>query len=319
MKRLSIIIVTYQSEKDIYDCLQSVWKHCDIPQDEVEVIVVDNSPESDEMFSRLGELYGTDIMLIHNTHNGGYGQGNNVGIQHATAPVVMVMNPDVRLCEPVFKTVLDAFAHDEQLCMYGMRQMLAENVPSAPDGNNAPSKPNPQPSNPQPAVKSPLSFDCSRNMNGYLIPLISKVCNRFGWYCPKSMYLQGSCFFIRKDKFVEAGLFDEDIFMYGEEDDIHWRMKQAFGSRFKFNGRLHYIHLAMNRPMDLSTEMKMVASTVAVHKKRGIPERQTVRNYIRYYRTRLFSAKVKRLLKGGGKTEIDILKAVICHLKSTIE
>ncbi|MBR5686621.1 MAG: glycosyltransferase [Prevotella sp.] len=295
MKRLSLIIVTYQSEKDIYDCLQSVWEHCDIPKDELEIIVVDNSPQSDEMFKRLNDTYGSDITLIRNTHNGGYGQGNNVGIRRATAPVVMVMNPDVRLCEPVFKTALDAFAQDDRLCMYGMRQMLAENV------------------------KSPLSFDCSRTMNGYLIPLASKVCNKFGWYCPKSMYLQGSCFFIRKEKFIEAGLFDEDIFMYGEEDDIHWRMRQLFGPRFKYNGHLRYLHLALNRPMNLDTEMKMVSSTVAVHKKRGIAERQTVKNYIRYYRTRLFSAKVKRLLKGGGKTDIDILKAVICHIKSTIE
>lgn len=303
MKSLSLIIVTYQSEHDIYDCLQSVWKHCDIPTDELEVIVVDNSPESDTMFARLSKLYGTDITLIHNTHNGGYGQGNNVGIRRAKAPVIMIMNPDVRLCEPVFQTALDAFAHDEQLCMYGMRQMLAEHAPH----------------DPQPSIKSPLSFDCSRCMNGYLIPFVSKICNKFGWYRPKSMYLQGSCFFISKEKFAEAGLFDEDIFMYGEEDDIHWRMKMKFGPHFKYNGRLHYLHLALERPMNLETEMKMVASTVAVNKKRGVDEKQTVKNYIRYYRTRLFSARIRNLLKGGDKKNADILKAVICHLKSTIE
>ena len=53
MKRLSIIIVTYKSEHDIYDCLQSVWQFCDIPKEELEVIIVDNSPECEPMFTNL--------------------------------------------------------------------------------------------------------------------------------------------------------------------------------------------------------------------------------------------------------------------------
>ena len=68
MKRLSIVIVTYKSEEDIYDCLQSIWQYNDIPNEDLEVIVVDNSPESEMMFSKLRELYKNDIVLIHNTH-----------------------------------------------------------------------------------------------------------------------------------------------------------------------------------------------------------------------------------------------------------
>ena len=111
MKRLSIVIVTYKSEEDIYDCLQSIWQYNDIPNEDLEVIVVDNSPESEMMFSKLRELYKNDIVLIHNTHNGGYGQGNNVGIKQAKAPTIMIMNPDVRLCQPIFRTALEAFAN----------------------------------------------------------------------------------------------------------------------------------------------------------------------------------------------------------------
>ena len=66
MKRLSVIIVTYRSERDIYDCLRSLWQHCDIPKEQLEVIVVDNSPESDGMFARLRQLYGQELLLIHN-------------------------------------------------------------------------------------------------------------------------------------------------------------------------------------------------------------------------------------------------------------
>lgn len=295
MKRLSLIIVTYHSEHDIYDCLESVWKHCDIPADELEVIVVDNSEQSEPMFTRLRERYAERVTLVHNTHNGGYGQGNNVGIRMAAAPVVLIMNPDVRLCEPLFKSAVEAFEHDPRMCMYGMRQMLAE------------------------GVRSPLSFDCSRRLNGYVIPVLSSLCNKVNLYIPSIMYLQGSCFFIRKEMFEQVGLFDEDIFMYGEEDDIHWRMKRAFGPHFSYQRRQRYLHLTLERPMNLETEKKMVASTVRVNQKRGVPECRTLRNYIRYYRVRLASAKVKNLLRRNSQVQqIAILREMIQYLNTSL-
>ena len=54
MKRLSIIIVTYNSEHDIYDCVSSIMKFSDIPLSEIELIIVDNnSRDTDTMFIKL--------------------------------------------------------------------------------------------------------------------------------------------------------------------------------------------------------------------------------------------------------------------------
>jgi hypothetical protein len=293
MKRLSIVIVTYKSEEDIYDCLQSIWQYNDIPNEDLEVIVVDNSPESEMMFLKLRELYKNDIVLIHNTHNGGYGQGNNVGIKQAKAPTIMIMNPDVRLCQPIFRTALEAFAKDETLCMYGMKQMLSS------------------------TVKSPLSFDCSRLMNGYIIPFIATLCNKFDLYIPSCMYMAGSCFFINKEKFEGIGLFDEDIFMYGEEDDIHFRLKKRFGSHFAYNPALRYIHQTLERPMSFATEQKMVDSIARLHAKKGYTEKATYQNFARYYRVRLVMTYLKKI-RGDAQASkrIFILKEVIQYCSS---
>ena len=87
-KDLSLIILTYNSEKDIYDCLQSVYQHNDIG-DALEIIVVDNnSTHYAEMQRTIQSLY-PDITIIANTSNGGYGQGNNVGITAATSLLVL--------------------------------------------------------------------------------------------------------------------------------------------------------------------------------------------------------------------------------------
>ena len=193
MKRLSVIIVTYNSENDIYDCISSIKQWSDIPLGELELIIVDNnSRNTDTMFEQLRSLYGSDIVLIKNTKNGGYGQGNNMGIRKATAPVVLIMNPDVRLMEPVFKTALDAFEGNKTLSIYGMKQMLTATEQS----NN--------------------SFSCAYTVNGYLQTLMTSFGNRYDKYFPKYMHFSGSCFFVRKEMFEQIGLFDETIFMYGE-------------------------------------------------------------------------------------------------------
>ena len=54
MKVLSIIIVTYNSQKDILNCLSSIFKTANIPSEFMDIIVVDNS--SEQMFLETKEL-----------------------------------------------------------------------------------------------------------------------------------------------------------------------------------------------------------------------------------------------------------------------
>ena len=52
MKKVSIIIVTYNSEKDIYDCINSNMENSDIHLAEIELVVVENnSTDCDTMFN----------------------------------------------------------------------------------------------------------------------------------------------------------------------------------------------------------------------------------------------------------------------------
>lgn len=166
MKRVSVVIVTYRSEKDIYDCLASLFKWADIPREELEVIVVDNnSPEADRMFNGIRRIYGDEIVLVNNTNNGGYGQGNNVGIRRAKAPVIMIMNPDVRLNSHVFNHALSIFAQKQYVGIYGLTQMISENR------------------------KCGTSFNTTHMMNGYLRILLTGISNRFNIFLPSCMYL----------------------------------------------------------------------------------------------------------------------------------
>jgi GT2 family glycosyltransferase len=63
-KLISIIIVTYNSEEHIYNCLKSIFKYNDI-KDALEVIVVDNcSLNSDKMFNNIIHFIFTIILYL---------------------------------------------------------------------------------------------------------------------------------------------------------------------------------------------------------------------------------------------------------------
>ena len=294
MKKLSVIIVTYNSEKDIYDCLNSIYSHCDIPLDELEVIVVDNnSKEADIMFETIRKEHGNNVVLIKNSENGGYGQGNNVGIKHASAPIILIMNPDVRLTSASFQTVLNHFEKDSKLSMYGMKQLLD-------DGS-----------------VSMNTFNCSNLMNGYLGTLLTGLCNRRDIYIPRWMYFSGSCFYIRKSMFEAIGLFDERIFMYGEDIDIHHRMKTKFGAHFFYNKNIKYQHLTMERKPDKKTEDKMLLSNIQVNEKFGYSKKKTIRNKIQTVNILLWREKIKRAIGLSYSAEfIKMLSDYKKHLRT---
>ncbi|MFZ6037406.1 MAG: glycosyltransferase family 2 protein [Bacteroidota bacterium] len=221
-KTISIIIVTYNSDDLILDCLKSIYTNNDIG-DKLEVIVVDNmSKNVESMFSKIFEIYGNKVTLIKNSRNGGYGQGNNVGINASTAPIIMIMNPDVRLISPIFNKVNMHFS-DPTVAMLGMRQMVSHSK----QGN---------------------SFSYYDLTFPFYNLFINKLTNKLQIYNQQKMYIEGAAFFIRKNIFEEIGLFDENLFMYGEEKDVHYRlMKYNKPIEIVYDKSLKYIHLVENR------------------------------------------------------------------------
>ena len=236
------------------------------------------------MFEQLRSLYSNDIVLIKNTHNGGYGQGNNMGIRRATAPVILIMNPDVRMIEPVFKTTLDAFERNNSLCMYGMKQMLSATEVSS------------------------NSFCCAYTVNGYLQTIMTSIGNRFDYYLPRYMHFSGSCFFIKKEMFEQVGLFDETIFMYGEEEDIHYRMRKNGFKQMIYNPKLHYIHLTKEREPNLAYEIKLLDVAITQSKKKGCTEIRIIKNRLRNNTILLLREKLLVFLGKKDKRQMQLLK-----------
>ena len=246
MKKLSIIIVTYNSEPDIYRCLESVFS-CNDTGDDLEVIIVDNNSQNfEQMRCKISSKYGEKVKILCNSINGGYGQGNNIGIRHSTAPIIMIVNPDVRLINVSFKTIIKQYEQDDNLAILGFKQICNE------------------------SGKKGTSFSLLNHYSGtlrFFAGIISQKLDIFYW---RWMYFCGACFCIRKAMFEHAGLFDENIFLYGEENDIHYRIHKTFpNAHDKYHRKFRYIHPTENRPYSEESYQLRIKSNEYVMKKQG--------------------------------------------------
>ena len=152
-------------------------------------------------------------------------------------------------------------------------------------------------------------------MNGYLYTLLTSVCNRHDWYMPGIMHFSGSCFFIRKSMFQEIGLFDETNFMYGEEDDIHYRIKERFGSHMKYMPTLHYIHLSKETVPELKYWKQVVDVAANLNGKKGYPRKKTILNRWRNNRMLLWKQRICRLLGKKPDGTSQVLKDYKAYLE----
>lgn len=255
-KKLSIVIVTYNSNNLIKDCLKCIFDNNDIGS-ALEVIVVDNnSTDYVDMSAYIKRNYASSVILKRNTRNGGYGQGNNIGIQAASAPVILIMNPDVRLFIPIFQQAIQKFS-DIDLGILGIRQYEKKNL-------------------------SRQSFiPLSQSITGLLL---YKLYTLLQSYSSRFFCIHGSCFFIRKEAIEAIGGFDENIFLYNEEMDIHYRLIRQNKYSVKYEKTLSYIHSMHDRKKSLKELQQCFSSYIYVCEKMSLNKHVALDKYINLYR-----------------------------------
>lgn len=212
MVRLSVIIVTYNCFDLLKKCLESVFRHNDIG-DELEVIVVDNG--EDGSCERIRAVPGFERVMALKHENTGYGAGNNAGAALSGGDVLLFLNPDTEIIEPVFRFALDKFDSDPKLGCFGV-QLLDKELKRAPSAG-------------------------FRLHMGFLKVQTFNLLEKIGVFLPESMFTSGADLFVRRSDFYDCGAFDENIFMYCEEADICNRLN-GIGKNAAFFPEKHIIH-----------------------------------------------------------------------------
>ena len=231
MPIVSIIIVTYNSQKHISQCIHSILK-----QDlDLELIIVDNN-SSDNTRAILktitNEIEDMEkppiIKLIYNSQNVGYGKAVNIGAAHANSPYILVLNPDVIIPEGELKKLLNFVEnYDAKKFIIAPLSYTEKWSPRWSSFGSFPTY-----------LKIFVDFTVMKlYIPEFLRKIlysgkIKKVYKRKGFI--KVDWVSGGAFLIPKHFFEELHGFDERFFLYYEDVDLCKRVWRQGGEVILF-------------------------------------------------------------------------------------
>jgi GT2 family glycosyltransferase len=200
LPKVAILILNWNNYQDTKRCLDSLT-HLTYPL--FSIVLIDNG-SSDDSGRRLVEEY-PNIHHIQTEKNLGFAGGNNVGIRYILdqdIPYILFLNNDTEVIQPNFLTeLINEIAQQESLGAIGPRVQRV-------DGSDE---------------DTILPFPTIRNTILCTLGLYRNDLSQQQF----ADSITGCCVLVRSDVIKQIGAFDEQFFIYGEETEWFYRMRQS--------------------------------------------------------------------------------------------
>ena len=224
--KISISIVTYNSDRVIKYCLDSIFKH--IKNVQYEIIIVDNG-STDNTVKNIKSNF-KNVRIIQN-NNIGFGAAHNKAIKLGRGEYHLVINPDIIFTENTIEKLINFMEENSDVGLISPKIVF-------PDGTIQ-----------HLCKRSPCLFDLyvRRFTPGFIQDLFKKRIDYFemretGYNKIMDVpYLSGSVMLFRGSILEEIGGFDENFYIYFEDADITQRAAEI--SRAVFYPYTSVIHL----------------------------------------------------------------------------
>jgi hypothetical protein len=223
--KVSILIVTYQSQDEISLCINSIYKN--IKDTDFEIIIIDNA-STDNTIKIVKDNF-SDVILIENKKNKGYAYANNKGTSLAKGDFLFFINPDSIIIENTISVLLliinsnneNGIVAPKIKNINGSTQFSAGGIPTIPAMLFE-------------AFGLYLFFP--NTLFGYRNALSIKSDVNVGW-------VTGACFMIKKQIFQNLNGFDENYFLYLEDTDLCLRMNNELKKNIIYTPKTSVIHM----------------------------------------------------------------------------
>ena len=219
---VSVVIVNYKTPKLVKDCVESVVKQTKGVS--YEVIVVDNASSDGSLAAIRNLQHSTsNLKLIENRENLGFAGGNNLGIKQAEGDYVLLLNSDTILWEDAISFVV-AFMKKHPKVGVASCALVNPDGSLQATGGYFPTLGR--------VFAWALFVDDLPLVGGLLgsyHPHTPKFFTKSRFYTKKRQmdWVTGAFFMIRKEVIEGLGGLDEEFFMYVEEVEYCFRVKQA--------------------------------------------------------------------------------------------
>ncbi|MEJ6806819.1 MAG: glycosyltransferase family 2 protein [Saprospiraceae bacterium] len=225
---LSVIIVNYNVRQFVLQTLHSIYQS-QLDGLSIEVVVVDNN-SSDGSVEAIRDHF-PQTTIIANKNNPGFSKANNQGIGISKGEFVLLLNPDTVLEEYTLAMSVARMKAESDIGALGVKMIdgtgtfLPESKRSFPTPWNSLMK----------LLGLSSMFPSSKILGGYNLTYLNENKTH------DIDVLCGAFMLMRRSALDNSGLLDEEFFMYGEDIDLSYRIKQS-GYRILYYPETQIIH-----------------------------------------------------------------------------
>lgn len=245
MNNITAIILNYNDWQTTNTLVSNIVDYKSINN----IVIVDNCSKN-ESFSKLSSWKSKKVHVIKTNKNGGYGYGNNVGINFAkkfATNYFLICNPDVEFEEDLVDKMVEAL-NDNSL------NVCCSAIPYQPNGK----------------LQKKYAWRVPSALSATLAcgKVLQKFYN-FDWYpdtyCMEKKYTQVECvpgslvmfnsLAIKELKTV----YDENVFLYYEETILGFRLKSKGYNTIIINDRyVHHHSISINKTIKSTVEQRKI-------------------------------------------------------------
>lgn len=259
--KTAIIVLNYNDSENTTKFVSSIL-HYDILN---KIIIVDNLSNRENEFENLLKLSCEKVDIIRSDKNGGYAYGNNYGLRYLDEKYknefeyVIISNPDVYVSEENIIKTINHMEENEDVTICSPRMYFV----TGPARRAAWKK-----------RTYLIDIANSTRITEFLLyPLLKK-----GEYSKEEYKnavlnvdnIAGSFFVSRFDMFKEVGYFDENTFLFYEEDILGDKIKEK-GYKIQLLNDINFMHYeskSIGKIMNLYKKMDILFdSKIYYHKK----------------------------------------------------
>lgn len=215
---ISIIIVNFQTYDLTKRCVESVLEALDKKNLTGEILLIDNHSE-DGSGERLKEAFNSEsrVEVILNDYNAGFSVANNIGLNKAHGDYLLLLNSDTIVNEDTLSKTVDYLKSHKDCGALGCKVVL-------PDGklDVACKRSFPTPfSALSHFTKLDKIFPKSPIFSSYNLTYLDEDVTH------DVDCIMGAYMCLTREAYQKVGGLDEDYFMYGEDTDLCYRLRDA--------------------------------------------------------------------------------------------
>ena len=285
---LSVIIVNHNAKDFLRQCLTSLYGLEGSLS--LEIIVVDN--KSHDGSGRMVHEHFPAVHLIENTENVGFARGNNIGIRESQGEYILLLNSDTKVVDNAIEKLVAFLDSHPDVAVVTSRLVY----PNMTDQGVA--RMFPTPMNALFGRRSLLTrlFPNNKYSKRYMISRRNQSEEPF-----EVDWVSGACLMVRKKVIEDVGLLDEKFFMYWEDADLCFRIKQK-------NWKIYCIPEAIVIHFEGKSSQKQKNSRMIIEFNKGV-----YRYYRKHHIKNLFGPKNLTVVLGLTARTLILLMANLCR------